>query len=299
MLKKTIIVLFIIVLIISCKSGGDRSEILEIDEAEILEGDLEISKETIDDIIQSVSSPVEMAALVKELGVEFSNKYLAPTDQADELSDRFNQALTLGIYAADLGYLNMYNKTSSVIEYISAIKTLADEIRVGQFFDFTTLKRLAQNYQNLDSLMYLSLRSFNEMDQYLRDNDRSGESALIITGVWIEGLYLATQVANESPHPELAERIGEQKIILEKLILIIDNYSKNKRFAGLLEDLRKINALFKDIEITYTPGIPEPIEQDGMLIIIQNEESHVKISDDQLKNIIAVTKEIRNKLINV
>jgi hypothetical protein len=300
MLKNTIIVLFIMVLLISCKSGGDKSGIVELDESEMLEGDLEISKETIDDIIQSVSSPVEMAALVKELGVEYSNKYLASTHHADDLSDRFSQALSLGIYAADLGYLNMYNKTSSVIEYISAIKTLADEIRVGQFFDFTTLKRLAQNYQNLDSLMYLSLRSFNEMDQYLRDNDRSGESALIITGVWIEGLYLATQVANDSPnHPELAERIGEQKIILEKLILIIDNYKKNKRFAGLLEDLRKINVYFKDIEITYTPGVPESIEQDGMLIIIQNEESIVKISDDQLKDIIAITKEIRDKLIKV
>jgi hypothetical protein len=301
MLKNTIIFLFIIVLIISCKSGGDKSEIMTLDEAEMLEGDLEISKETINDIIQSVSSPVEMAALVKELGVDYSNKYLAPTTNASELSDRFSQALNLGIYAADLGYLNMYNKTSSVIEYITAIKTLADEIRVGQFFDFNTLKRLAQNYQNLDSLMYLSLRSFNEMDQYLRDNDRSGESALIITGIWIEGLYLATQVANDSPnHPELAERIGEQKIILEKLILIIDNYKKNKQFAGLLEDLNAINAYFKDIEIKYIPGEPvSKINEKGELEITQNEQSVVEITDKQLKDIIAIAKEIRNKLLKI
>jgi hypothetical protein len=299
MLKNILIVLFITLLVISCKSGGDKSETLDIDESELVEGDLEISKETIDDIIQSVSSPVEMAALVKDLGIKFSNKYLAPTDHADEISTSFKQALSLGIYGADLGYLNMYNKTASVIEYISAIKTLADEIRVGQFFDFTTLKRLAQNYQNLDSLMYLSLRSFNEMDQYLRDNDRSSISALVITGVWIEGLYLATQVANDAPHPSLAERIGEQKIILEKLILIINNFSKDKQFAGLLEELNKINVLFKDVEISYKPGEPEPREENGMLIIIQNEESIVKISDEQLNNIILVTKEVRNKLVGV
>jgi hypothetical protein len=301
MLKNTTIILFIIVSILACRSGGDKSGILELDESEMLEGDLEISKETIDDIIQSVSSPVEMAALVKELGVDYSNKYLAPTDKADELPDRFSQALNLGIFAADLGYLNMYNRTSSVIEYISAIKTLADKIRVGQFFDFNTLKRLAQNYQNLDSLMYLSLRSFNEMDQYLRDNNRSGESALIITGVWIEGLYLATQVAKDSPnHPELAERIGEQKIILEKLVLIIDNYKKNKQFAGLLEDLNEISAYFKDIEIKYIPGEPvSKINERGELEITQNEQSVVEISDEQLKEITAVAKKIRDKLIKV
>lgn len=297
MLKKILIVLFIMFLVISCKSGRDKSDTLEIDESELVEGDLEISKETIDDIIQSISSPVETAALVKDLGIKFSNKYLAPTDHVDEISTSFKQALSLGIYGADLGYLNIYNKTASVIEYISAIKTLADEIRVGQFFDFATLKRLAQNYQNLDSLMYLSLRSFNEMDQYLRDNDRSSLSALIITGIWIEGLYLATQVASDAPHPNLAERIGEQKIILEKLILIINNFSKDRHFAGLLEELNRINDLYKDVEITYIPGEPEPKEENGMLIIIQNEESIVKISDEQLNDIIAITKEVRDKLV--
>jgi hypothetical protein len=299
MVRNYLIILLVLSLIISCKPSGDKTETLDIDESELVEGELEISKEVIDDIIQSVSSPVEMAALIKELGIEFSNRYLAPTDDVEKMSTNFKQSLNLGVYGADLGYLNIYNKTSSVIEYISAIKTLADEIRVGQFFDFTVLKRLAQNYQNLDSLMYMSLRSFNEMDQYLRENNRSSLSALIITGVWIEGLYLATQVAKDAPHPALAERIGEQKIILEKLLLIINNFRNDRQFAGLLEDLNTINKQFKDIEITYIPGEPEPKEENGMLIIIQHEESVVKISDEQLQNIIATTEEIRNKLISL
>ncbi len=299
MVRNLLIILLVLFVITSCKSSGDKAETLEIDDSELIEGELEISKETIDDIIQSVSSPVEMAALVKDLGIDFSNKYLAPTKNIDQLSTSYKQALNLGVFGADLGYLNMYNKTASVIEYISAIKTLADEIRVGQFFDFTVLKRLAQNYQNLDSLMYMSLHSFNEMDQYLRGNNRSSISALIITGVWIEGLYLATQVAKDSPHPELAERIGEQKIILEKLLLIINNFSGDKQFAGLLKDLAIINNEFKDVEISYIPGDPEPKEENGMLIIIQHEESVIKISDEQLQNIIATTEKIRNKLISL
>ena len=221
MVRNLLIILLVLFVILSCKSSGDKAETLEIDDSELVEGELEISKEVIDDIIQSVSSPVEMAALVKDLGIDFSNKYLAPTDNVEQLSTSFKQALNLGVFGADLGYLNMYNKTASVIEYISAIKTLADEIRVGQFFDFTALKRLAQNSQNLDSLMSTSLQSLDAMDEYLRSNNRSSISALIITGIWIEGLYLATQVAKDAPHPNLAERIGEQKIILEKLLLII------------------------------------------------------------------------------
>lgn len=299
MLKKLLFSLIIIALVISCKSGNDNSQNLEIDESEIVAGDLEIPEETMQDIIQSVSSPVEMAALVKDLGVQFSNKYLAPTKRVDELTTNFRQAFNLGIFGADLGYLNMYSKTANVIDYISAIKTLADGIHVGQFFDFTTLKRLSQNSQNLDSLMYLSVHSFNQMDQYLRDNNRTSLSALMVMGVWVEGLYLATQVAKEAPHPDLAERIGEQKIILEKLVLIVKNFSKDKQFAILLEELEKLEALYKDIEIITIPGEPEAVEENGMLIFVQKETSQVKISQEQLASIISTTEQVRNRLINL
>ncbi len=298
MIKKVIYVLLAMILIASCKSGTDKDS-LDLDDSDLVQGDLEVSGEVMQDIIQSVASPVEMAALVKGLGVQFSSKYLAPTDKVDELTTNFQKAFNLGIYGADLGYLNMYNKTANVIDYISAIKTLADGIRVGQFFDFTTLKRLAQNSQNLDSLMYLSVHSFNQMDQYLRDNNRSNLSALMVIGVWVEGLYLATQVAREAPHPDLAERIGEQKIILEKLILIVKNFSKNKPFENLLDELNKINELYKDIEIVIIPGEPEPKEENGMLVFVQNEKSVVKISDEQLMSIISTTEEVRNRLINL
>jgi hypothetical protein len=298
MIKKLIYILLAMILIASCKPGRDKDS-LDLDDSELIQGDLEVSGEVMQDIIQSVASPVEMAALVKGLGVQFSSKYLASTDHVDELTTSFQKAYNLGIYGADLGYLNMYNKTANVLEYISAIKTLADGIRVGQFFDFTTLKRLAQNSQNLDSLMYLSVHSFNQMDQYLRDNNRSNLSALMVIGVWVEGLYLATQVAKEAPHPDLAERIGEQKIILEKLILIVQNFAKNKHFKTLLNELNKLNELYSDIEIVIIPGEPEPKEEDGMLVFVQNEESVVKITDEQLASIISTTEEVRNKLINL
>lgn len=299
MIKKVIYILFAMIVIASCKSGGDKADSLDLDDSDLVQGELEVSGEVMQDIIQSVSSPVEMAALVKGLGVEFSNKYLAPTDDVDELTTSFQKAYHLGIYGADLGYLNMYNKTANVIDYISAIKTLADGIRVGQFFDFTTLKRLAQSSQNLDSLMYLSVHSFNQMDQYLRDNNRSNLSALMVVGVWVEGQYLATQVVKEAPHPDLAERIGEQKIILEKLILIVKNFAENKQFENLLNELNKIYVLYKDIEITIIPGEPEPKEENGMLVFVQNEKSVVKITDEQLESIINTTEEVRNRLINL
>lgn len=301
MIKRIFALLVVSLLIFACKSGGTgkSEDEFAVPEDIVNEGVLEISEEVMQDIVQNISSPVEMASLVKSLNANFSSKYLAPTDQVDELTTSYQQAFHLGIYAADLGYLNIYNKTNSVIDYITAIKTLADGVRVGQFFDFTTLKRLAQSNQNLDSLMYISVHSFNQMDKYLRTDNRSNLSTLMVTGVWIEGLYLATQVAKSDPHPEIAERIGEQKIIMDQLMLILQNFKSDKYFAKLIADLSIIKDEFSDVTITIEKGEPEAIEEDGMLVIVQKDVSIVNISDEKLNSIIEKTEQIRNKLISI
>ncbi len=301
MIKRIFTLLVVSLLLFACKSRVDRKsgDEFEVPDEIVNEGVLEISEEVMQNIVQNISSPVEMASLVKSLNASFSGKYLAPTDKVDELTTSYQQAFNLGIYAADLGYLNIYNKTNSVIDYITAIKTLADGVRVGQFFDFTTLKRLAQSNQNLDSLMYISVHSFNQMDKYLRTDNRSNLSTLMVTGVWIEGLYLATQVAKSDPHPELAERIGEQKIIMDQLMLILYNFKSDKYFSKLIDDLNVIQNEFSDVTITIQKGEPEAIEEDGMLVIIQKDISIVNISDDKLNSIIEKTEQIRNKLISI
>ncbi|NBC83103.1 MAG: hypothetical protein GVY19_06950 [Bacteroidetes bacterium] len=299
MYKKIPYILLVILFAFSCKSGQESGgEFGEVPDSVLSEGLLEINEDVMQDIVQNISSPVEMAALLKSLGVPFSSEYLAPTDKVDNLTTSFKQAFNLGVYGADLGYLNMYNKTNAVLDYIQAIKVLSDAIRVGQFFDFNTLKRLATNNTNLDSLMYISVHSFNQMDKYLRSNKRSNLSTLILTGVWIEGLYLATQVAKEEDNADLKERIGEQKLILEKLIIVLENFSRDTNFANLVADFKDLQETFEPVEISYVKGEPEAIEEDGMLIIVQNEKSVVDISDDTLTEIIDKTEELRNKLIS-
>lgn len=280
----------------SCGGRGKSSSNLDVPTDVSTQG-LEIDQADIQGFIDNMSSPVEMAALIKHLDVEFSNKYLAPTERVEDFTTNTQQAMNLGIYSADLGYLNMYNKTNTVIDYIGAIKTLADGINVGQFFDFTTLKRLAQNNQNLDSLMLISVQSFNQMDRYLRNNNRTNLSVLIVTGVWIEGMYLATQVYEGTPHPELKERIGEQKIILDKLMIFLNNYKNDKYFQNLIEELSTLQDDLKQVVITIQPGEPEAIEKDGMLTIIQNDVSIIEVSDELVESIIIKTNNIRNKLL--
>lgn len=258
---------------------------------------LDIASEVIDDMIQNVASPVETAALIKGLNIPFDRSYLANTELGNSLNTSFQKALGLGIYGADLGYINMYERTSLVINYITTIKNLADGIQVGQFFDFSTLSRIATNRENIDSLVLISQQSFNRIDNYLRETNRAQLSVVIVAGVWIEGLYISTRVAQSANNIRINETIGEQKIIMNSLMLLLNNYKKDPNVALLISDFEEIQTLFKDIKITYEYGDPTPIEKNGVLTFQQNDKQFIDMPDEVLQNIIKKVQEIRNKLL--
>jgi len=301
MFRQPIFLLFSVLILFSCQSRQGRQSVteFEVPDSVLMTETLAISDEALEEIVQNVSSPIEMAALIKELGVPFSTKYLSTTDYVDNYNTSFKMAYILGVFGADLGYLNIYDKSTQIVDYLTAINKLADGIKVGQFFDFSTLKRLATSRENIDSLMFISVNSFNNMDSYLRENNRGHLSALMIAGTWVEGMYLVTQVAEEKSSSELSERIGEQKINLNNIMLILNNYKDQKPVADLIKSLTDLKNEFDKIEITYKMGEPETVEQDGMILIVQKEESIVNITDNQLKNIINRTEQIRNQLISI
>lgn len=252
------------------------------------------------EILQNISSsPVEMAALLEATGVPFNENYITSVDQVDRYNTDFKRAVNLGILGADLGYLNMYKKTGPIMTNMRAIRILSEELRVQQFFDFVTIRRLATNNENLDSLMYISVSSFNNMDVHLQKTGRSEISSLIISGMWLEGMYIATQVIKTARNnQEVVERIGEQKTIVENLVEILGQYKKKKQFDTMHAGFERILASFEGVTKTIVQGEPQEVEMDGIVIYVQNETSYVDVPDATLNKIIEVIESVRSEIIN-
>ncbi len=281
----------------SGKSDKSSDELISADSLST-DKPLKLSEEVISDVIQNISSPVEMATLIKSTGVAFSQKILNDPDNLDKYNTSFKRALNLGVFASDLGYINTFDKSSIVISYLLAVKELADGIKVGQFFDFAALKRLATNSNNLDSLMEISISSFNDMDAYLRNQNRSNVSSLIITGTWIEGLYITGSVIEQTNNQELIDRLGEQKDIVNILLIILENYKDDPNFTELSGYLMELKNLYSNVKITTEFTEPKKMVVDGSLIIVQDEISHVEITKEQVKEIIDQIKKIRKYIVS-
>lgn len=291
-------VLAVVLTIFSCRNNSRKSEEFVLANTDSLTASVNPGVDAMEEIYRNFSSPLEIANLFQVMGVPFSPSYLASSLNANEQTTSFQKALYLGILGADLGYLNMYEKTGTAIELVSSVKKIADGLNVGQFFDFETIKRISLNKSNLDSLLFLSVDAYSRMDEYLRKNNRSQLSSIMIVGVWIEAQYFATQVMKQYPNHLLRERIGEQKYFLEDLIRIVVPYCDNdKEFTTVCSYLRDIVSKYENIKISYTKGDPSSSEKDGVLVVTQTETSMVEMTDEQLAEIIDITGNVRNKLI--
>ena len=257
-----------------------------------------ISEETIADIIQQIPSPLEISYLLKDAGTNYDVSMLNEPSNASNYSSNFGKAINLGIYGTDLGYANIYEENQDAIKYLNSIKGLANDLSIGQFFDFGTISRLATNSKNLDSLLLITTQNFNNINSYLQDNKRSNLSVLILTGGWLEALHITCQVAHKNPdNKELIEKIGEQKIILDNIKLMLEVYAQDPHIAELHKRIVELESAFAQIEIIRTYAESTMEEVDGILVVKDNSTTTVNITSQNVESIREEVTKIREKVI--
>ncbi|HRW98017.1 MAG TPA: hypothetical protein P5280_00935, partial [Cyclobacteriaceae bacterium] len=258
-----------------------------------------IDQEVIGSILDQIPSPLEISVLLKESGTKYDKALLNSPDNLPKYNTNYKMALNLGIYGTDLGYTNIFEQNQDGIKYLSSIKSLANELNIGQFFDIETIGRLASNSKNLDSLLLITTQNFNAINHYLQAQNRSNLSVLLLTGGWLEAMQVTCQVAAKNPtHKELQEKIGEQKITLEQILLLYSFYPNDENMASLLTDLKELEAAFQEINITYTYKESTMEVVNGVAVIKDNSTTTINITPEDVKNIMTVTNTIRSKIIS-
>jgi hypothetical protein len=298
---RIVIIGLILALFTACGSEkkSDEQAFLESLDSAKAEGP-SISEGVIGDILQRIPSPLEISVLLKESGKKYNSSYLNSPDNISNYNSNYKKALNLGVYGTDLGYTNIYEQNQDGVKYMSSIKTLADGLSIGQFFDIETIGRLATNSKNLDSLLLITTQNFNSINHYLQSQNRSNLSVLFLTGGWVEALNILCEVAAANPtNTDLQETIGEQKIILENIMLLLSFYKESdQNMASLLTDMEELKKVYDKVNITYTYSESTFEIVDGVMVIKDNSSSTIQITSEDIANIKALISSIRNKIIS-
>lgn len=295
--KFTLIISFLSVLfMVSCNTAQKQAE-EEIYEAMEIEMDSAATKLVkFNNTLFSLPSPYQLAIMVKENGLTYNREILNPTNNLASYTNNFKKSLNLGIFGANLAYLNIYDQVPDAINYFSAIKVLAQDLGVTEAFDMNTIQSIERNMGNKDSLLYIISNTYRSADAYLKANDRNDVGVLVLAGGWIEGLHILLQIVKDQKNQEIINRIGENKQPLENLIKILSPYyNQSNEFAGLIDDFIDLAYDFDGITSEYQYAEPEIIPEKKLAII--NSQTRVNITDEQLAAITLKVENIRNKII--
>jgi len=244
----------------------------------------------------SIPSPFHVSDLIKNISTDYNEDLLNPTTNKLNYLSSEKKALNLGVYTADLGYTNMYEQFPSTTKYIKVVRSLSSDLQIMNSYTNEILSEVEQNIESNDSLNKIFTEAYREADLYLTDNDRESTAIFIITGGWIEGLYLMTQISEDNKNKLLLDRIGEQKYSLNNLLKLLSQLkTSDKIHDDLLSQLLNLQITFEEINIKYTYDKHIVLPNEKKTIVISNTE--IQIDNNILKEITKKVKKLRNSII--
>ncbi|MBA3683146.1 MAG: hypothetical protein H0W73_18575 [Bacteroidetes bacterium] len=243
----------------------------------------------------SVPSPIQTALLIQKSGITYDKSILHASNKVNTFTTDYSKSLNLGIYGADLGYVSLYNQTQDALGYLASVKQLADKLGISAAFDASTMERIKNNVTNKDSMMVLVGIAYRGSDAYLKNNQRSNVSSLILTGGWIESMHFSVTAYKSKPTEGVRFRIAEQKQALSSLLKILGS-STEPEVVALTAQLSELSKIYDGIQFKY--NFVEPVTDTTKRLTYINSTTEVIVSDEQIALITDKIKEIRNKIIS-
>lgn len=249
-------------------------------------------KETIKKIFYTIPAPMEMASLIQSSGADFDGGLLNDVDNVDNYMTQRGQALNLGMYGADLSYTTMFERSKESLFYLSTVKQLADELGASNIITDDLISRVDGNKENKDSLLNIVSDTFWSLNAKFKEDGMEDISALVISGGWVEALYLATN--HVDGNDALRKRIAEQKYSLDDLVKLINTYDNQENLSEVKADLQKLQEIFAEVEINKEKTETSQDENGTMVI---GGAKTVTMSDETLAKVKAAVAEVRTKYI--
>ncbi len=297
----TSIIFFIFMFVqISCNNDEQKNNIDDEQiEVESFDEKEKISQSKTKQIFHTLPSPIETALIIKHSGAIYETSLLNPVDNLARYTTNKSMALNLGIYTTDLSYASMFDQSQTSLDYMTVAKKLAEKLGILEMIDEPTMRRLEQNLNNKDIIMSIISESLLNSNASLMQNERPAILSMVVTGGWIEGLYLATQLVNvdkvDIVENDLVDRVIDQRLTINNVVSLLEVYKDYEAIAPILADVKELKASFDKIKVEQSKEKAVLDTTKKVAMIKTNQQ--VSITPEVLKNLAKKVESIRNKYV--
>lgn len=232
----------------SCKNRAaeKQKEASEENQLKSLEREIETH-------VYPLPTSAEVIKMLTDLEVGFIIGISNPVENTKKYFSSTKRAINLGVYGADLSYATLYNMQQDVINCMSAIRSLANELNMAKIYDEALYEKIRQNFDNRDILVDILSSAFNDTYGYLNENDQQALALLVVGGAWVEGMYLTTHVSEAAYQVAgISQVLLEQKKSFERFLEITLPYINDPSISDFVKALDPVRKVYEGFGTSLT-----------------------------------------------
>ena len=232
----------------SCKdkTSGKQQKKVEMEQVKTIENQIEAN-------VYPLPSSAAVIKMLTELEVGY---ILGISNQVENTKKYFSsskRAINLGVFGADLSYASLYNIQQEVINYLNAIRSLANELNMSKIYNEELYDKIKVNFDNRDELVKILTGAFNDSYVYLSDNEQQPLALLVVGGAWVEGMYITTHVSEAAYQVAGISRVLlEQKKSFELFLEITQPYATDPSVSDFVKLLDPVKKVYEGIGTSLT-----------------------------------------------
>jgi hypothetical protein len=282
----------------SCSSDNSDAELKDVGVESEADAERVAKAEKVRQVLYSIPSPIETATLVKLSGVDFNSSTMNDPNKAGDYSTTKSLAFNLGVYGSDLAYSSIFERSQEALHYFSAVKLLSDELGVSSVINDENISRFERNIENRDSLMVFVNEVFWAIDANLVEDDRGYVSAIVMTGGWVEAVYILLKNGKGMKGDSLEkvkQILADQKYSLDNIVNLIAAYGDDDNLLALSSEMRSLQDLFNRIIIQ---DVETSVSTDANGNVVLGGQDTIQLSDELMNEIYSNVNKLRAKYIN-
>jgi len=242
----------------------------------------------------SVPTPNELFEIVKSQGGVLNLALVNPLENKSIYINTKSKAINFGVYSADIGYMSCFEHNLEFLKYSKVIEDIGTDLGISDVFNEELMARIENNEGNNDSLFVISNDTYFNSYQFLEENDKGTELALIISGGFFESLYIISNLAGEySENNTIIEKIGGQKIVLENIIDFCSTYMDDESIGEIMIDLDELGQVYEE-NMDFVEEKSSITTEDD--IVTLNGGGHFEMNEKTFNAVKIKVTEIRTKL---
>ena len=245
-------------------------------------------------IYYGIYSPAEVSGIFGRKHITYNPEILSPANNANVFTTKTQIALNLGIYGADLSYIQMFG-SGDASRYLDIILKLSEQLGIPGEYISGLMNRMDKNISNSDSLMQISIEAFNHINKFLIRENQEDLAYLILAGAWVEAMYIAAHDLLNDNDPDIIKKIVEQKFSLNYLLSSMKNYYNDTSVAYVYRRLFVLKSYLNKTDIAFNN---KDVNIDKEHKEIHAAPESIRFSPETMKKIREIIFELRKQILN-